>query len=74
MDKFIAHLKGSIKSWTIWFNGLSLAVISSLPVLQEQLPQLKDYISDGDYKRAALVLIVGNAILRIKTNRSLAEK
>ena len=74
MNKIIPHLRGAIKSWTIRFNAISAAVLGAIPILQNQLPQFQEYINDADYKKIAFWLIIGNTILRVKTNKSLADK
>lgn len=78
MDKVIAHLKGALKSWTIWFNAVAGAVVADLsspsPLLLSTFPQLQGYIPDTWHHYAMGLLIAGNFLLRFKTNSSLAGK
>ena len=67
-------LKNSWKSWTIWFNGLLTTLLFSAPLLQEQLPQLQEYVGADVYKQLMFVAIIGNIFLRFKTNKALDEK
>jgi hypothetical protein len=67
-------IKGSVKSWTIWVNGIASAVVAGLPMLQENFPQLQPYIPANFYKYAMLVIIAINIVLRFKTNKPLEQK
>lgn len=75
---FIKQLKANLarmhKSFTIWFNGIVGIVIMVLPYAQANFPELQDYVDPALYKHAMGALIVGNLILRFKTNRALADK
>ncbi len=62
------------KSATIWFNGLIGSAIVVLPLAEEQLPQLRDYLPPSFYHLIMVVVIAGNIILRFKTNGALADK
>lgn len=62
------------KSWTIWVNGASIAVVASLPDLIDQFPQLQPYVPENFYKAAMLALTVTNIALRFKTNSGLEAK
>lgn len=74
MKKFIEMLKGSAKSLTIWFNGLLGSALVAVPLVQDSLPQLQDYLSTADYKRLVGVLVIGNILLRFKTAKPLDQK
>lgn len=67
-------LKGMWKSWTVWFNGVAVALITALPMLQDALPQLAPYMSAEVYKSATLAIVLVNLALRFKTSASLASK
>jgi hypothetical protein len=67
-------LIGASKSFTIWFNGLVLAALPVLDYAAGVLPQLQQYIGPETYKLAGLVVIIGNILLRFKTNTPLADK
>lgn len=72
--QFQKQLSKIHKSLTIWFNSLVLSFITAVPMLQEVLPQIQDYLHQDIYKLAATVLVVGNIILRFRTSKPLAEK
>lgn len=74
IDNLLAKLRGALKSWTVWANGLLLMALPFLPVLQDSLPQLQAYLPENFYKWAMLGVLVGNIALRFKTTTSLAEK
>ena len=74
MNKLKQRLANVHKSLTCWFNGLIGSAVVMLPMAQENLPQLQDYVDASMYKTAMGVLIVGNIILRFKTTTDLAHK
>ena len=76
-DKFnelLADIYNSYKSFTIWFNGMALILIEALPMLQEQFPQVEEYLSPKVYHFILGIIVVGNILLRIKTSKALREK
>jgi hypothetical protein len=74
MSKLKRRLANMHKSLTCLFNGFIGSAVLLLPVAQENLPQLQEYVDAGMYKTAMGVLIVGNIILRFKTTCDLAHK
>ena len=78
MQNFIKKLQGTLKSFTIWFNliigTITVTLMEFIPYAHGLFPELQPYLTAESYKRLALVLIVGNIILRFKTKKSLAEK
>ena len=74
LSKIKADAVRSHKSLTIWFNGVIGAAVVALPLAQDQLPQLQDYLPANLYHYGMGALIVGNIILRFKTNSALANK
>ena len=70
MDK----LKGCWKSVTIWFNSLALACLPLFDLAHEYLPEIGQYLTPNMMKVVGVVIIVGNIVLRFKTNKSLADK
>jgi hypothetical protein len=67
--------RGTHKSTTIWFNTVFVpAAAAALPILLEEVPKLQEYLPENQYKLWMLVLIVGNAVLRFKTDTALADK
>jgi len=67
MQKLKEQLKQAYKSWTIWFNTAGIAILTA--ALAE--PLVLEYL---DEKGLMLVILVGNTILRFKTNKGLEEK
>lgn len=68
------YVTGAIKSTTIQFNALLLILIETLPLIQESLPQLKTYLPDDLYKQVFLLVVIGNILLRAKTNVALKDR
>lgn len=69
-----AKIIGCRKSVTVWFNGVVAVVMTSLPMLQESIPQLQAYIAQDIFKYMMGVVIVANILLRFKTTKSLSDK
>ena len=69
-----ADLFNSWRSLTIWVNGISLTVVSALPMLQENIPQLQDYVSPHFYKQMMFTVVAANIVLRFKTKSALRDK
>ena len=67
-------LKGSLKSLTIWFNGILLAFLPFMEYLKDSLPQLQEWLGDDLYRTVGLVVVIGNIALRYKTNKPVSEK
>ena len=74
-QKAKAHLKGALKSWTVWFNAfMGLFVEIGLPKALETLPLLYGVYPNSIYFTILVVILGGNVLLRFKTNKSLAQK
>ena len=71
---FSAAAAKAHKSMTIWFNAIAGAAVVALPLAQEQLPQLQDYLPAGLYHYLMGTVVAGNIILRFKTRSALAAK
>lgn len=69
-----AKLKNSWKSLTIFFNAVIGGFIVALPDLKGEFTQLQDYLPEHLYKYGMVIIIVGNILLRFKTNKDLAHK
>lgn len=69
-----AKLSGAYKSWVIWFNGLLGSLAVAVPAISDALPQLRHYIPDNTYSAITALLVVGNLILRFKTDKPLEDK
>lgn len=65
-------LRGARKSLTIWFNAAAATALGILPMVQDSLPTIQQYVPD--IKWGALVVIVGNILLRFKTSAGLQDK
>lgn len=74
MSTLLAYLRGAVKSWTIWTNGVLLTLVLAAPTLQEALPQIKPFVSNNAFEHLTLIVILLNVGLRIKTNTSLSTK
>jgi len=69
-----AKLQKLHKSATIWFNSIAGTVVVGLPQAQDNFPNLMGHIPDKFYHYGMAVLVIGNIILRFKTNRPLEQK
>lgn len=74
VEYFLGKMRGLKKSATIWFNSVFASVVLALPLLQDTFTQLQPYLPDNIYKVLAVVVIVGNLLLRFKTVSDLADK
>lgn len=71
MEELKAWLRGAAKSVTMWWNsvcGVVAAVITDLPNV---LPDIAHVVSPEIYKWLLFANIIGNMLLRVKTNTSL---
>lgn len=68
------HLRGALRSATMWVNGLAGAVVAALPVLRDDFPQIEQYLDHQVYRYAMGALVAANILLRAKTKASLAAK
>ena len=62
---------GLLKSWTVWFGALLLALPDLLPALS---PHLADMLSENIFKRTMNVAGIIVILLRMKTTQSLTDK
>lgn len=67
-------IKGAWKSLTIWFNCVLLGLLPLFDMVMASLPQLREYLPTDAYKTLGLAALVGNILLRFKTNKPLNEK
>lgn len=67
-------LKGSLKSLTIWFNGILLALLPLMEYLKDSLPQLQEWLGADLYRTVGLIVVIGNILLRYKTKKPVSEK
>lgn len=74
LDNLKAKLAGAKRSATIWFNSAAGVVVFGLPILQDNLPQLQDYLPHNFYHYAMGGVIFANLLLRFKTKTSLENR
>lgn len=78
MAKWVAQLRGALKSKVVWFNLVMAGLIDQIPYITQQLiiglPDMQPYLSSGVYKHAMGFVVTVNFLLRFRTNRPLAEK
>lgn len=67
-------IRGATRSATMWFNAVLGSVLTAVPIVQDAFPQLKEYMPDSWYRWGMGALVVGNILLRLKTNSSIPEK
>ncbi|MGB0218319.1 MAG: hypothetical protein ACPGJF_03210 [Sinimarinibacterium flocculans] len=58
------------KSWTIWFNALSLVLIA----VEQNWQFLRDVLPPTVYSIGAFALPIVNVLLRVKTNTGVARR
>lgn len=73
-SKVWPYMKGSLRSWTMHFNAYLGLAWAALPSLQDQFPTLQPYLPAKPYQVGMAIVIIGNVLLRIKTQTSLADK
>ncbi len=73
-ESFKAKAVNCHRSLTIWFNSIIGALIVGLPQLQDSLPQLQGYIPEDAYRQLTTLVLIGNMLLRFRTNKPLEEK
>ena len=74
MSAFIDKLKNAYKSATIWFNTVVGGLISLVPTIKDTMPDIQGYLPAKLYMYLAVILFVGNIILRFKTDADLRDK
>jgi len=74
MQRIRSALAGARRSWTIRLNVTVGALAASLPVAQDAIPQLQAYLPADVYRYAMAAVVLGNILLRIKTNKPLSER
>lgn len=72
--QLLDHLRGALRSATMWVNGMAGAGIAALPVLRDNFPQIEQYLDHQLYRYAMGVIVAANIMLRVKTKSSLADK
>lgn len=68
------HLRGALRSATVWVNGMAGAGIAALPVLRDNFPSMEQYLDHQVYRYAMGGIVAANLLLRMKTSKSLADK
>lgn len=67
-------IRGAKRSLTIWINSAFASISVALPIAQDQIPQVKPFIPPEIYHYMLMFVIVGNVLLRFRTNKGLDEK
>jgi hypothetical protein len=67
-------VQGAFKSWTMWINGVILALPQILDNVEVLRPILQDLLPENYYAKLLLWLPAINMLLRIKTASSLIAK
>lgn len=71
-------LRGSVRSKTIWFNGIALAALHLAPqwigYLADQMPGLQPMMTNPLFTTTMQVVLVVNLLLRFKTSAPLEAK
>jgi hypothetical protein len=71
-------IRGAFKSLTMWVNGLFLAAFpfanEIVSGVQDNLPQMSQYIPENIFKTLGVIVVMFNIYLRVRTKRSLEEK
>jgi hypothetical protein len=71
-------IRGAFKSLTMWVNGLFLAAFpfanDIVSGVQDNLPQMAQYVPDNIFKTVGMVVVVFNIYLRVRTKQSLEVK
>jgi hypothetical protein len=71
---FVEKLRGAIRSYVVWFNGVLGLVLASWPMLADSLPQLQPYLPERAFRNIAIAVLVVNILLRFKTGKPLQDK
>jgi hypothetical protein len=74
MTKLKRKLLRAHRSLTIQFNALMASVIGLIPQLVDALPSLQPHLGPEFYKWVAIVVIVGNSLIRARTSKPLEDK
>lgn len=70
----ISHVRGALKSLTVWFAAMLAVAPDALLMLQANFPTVAPFIPEALHSRTMQVIAVLILLLRIKTNASLANK
>jgi hypothetical protein len=69
-----AKIKGCIRSWTIWFNGVLGTFYAAMPFAKDSFPDLQPYLPSGVYMHILGAIVLVNILLRFKTTHPLEAK
>lgn len=73
-EDIISHLRGALKSLTVWFAGLLAIAPDALLMTQANFPTIAPFIPEALQSRTMQVIALLILLLRIKTTASLADK
>jgi hypothetical protein len=74
MKTIKAYAIGALRSWTVWFSALLMALPDILPVVQANFPTFAPFIPDAMESRVMNVIALGILLLRLKTTTCLSQK
>lgn len=78
MKTFKSKLHGVFKSWTIWTNGVLLALTpffqSISEVARDVLPGVAQWFTPSQMQHLVIIILIANLALRFKTNKGLEDK
>lgn len=68
------HLKGALRSVTVWFNVMFAMFAENFDTIRDSLPQMQSYMTPAMFGKLTITCVVINLLLRAKTKQSLAAK
>lgn len=68
------HVRGALKSWTVWFAALLAAAPDVVPMVQQNFAAFAPYIPDALESKFMQAIALAVVLLRLKTTASLAAK
>jgi len=74
IKKLWAKVKKLHKSLTAWVNLTAFSLLPLIMDFKQQLPTIKDMLSEDVYKYAFIGLVVANILVRFHTSKPLDEK
>lgn len=69
-----SHLRGALRSWTVWFGVALAAAPDVVPIVQQNFAAFAPYIPDALESKFMHAIALAIVLLRIKTTVSLATK
>ena len=73
-ENILSHLRGALKSFTVWFAAVLAAAPDALALIQANFPTVAPFIPEAMQSRAMQAIALLILLLRIRTTASLAAK